>query len=223
MLLQGGTGTVPWIRGSFGQCCPSPDTPFPSANGPVFPKTGPTASSCASAKAENGIWRGCGGAAALQRLNTPYLGKTGWPRTSLPGSQCVGLPLPQGGQRGEALRRGGDAGVLPKDRRKFLGGNGNSPLEHRGGEEERGREGRECSRRWVASALRVGTRNGSWDMLGEGVVAAWGVCARVTEPPVIKSTQMSPSSAETHWLGKGKAGGIQTSVTLPPTYSVCRR
>lgn len=42
------------------------------------------------------------------------------------------------------------------------------------------------------SALRVGTGNVSWDMLGEGVVAAWGVCARVTEPPVTKRTQMSP-------------------------------
>lgn len=50
MLLQDGTGTVPWIRASFGQPCPSPDTPFPSAHGPVLPITGPTASSFASAK-----------------------------------------------------------------------------------------------------------------------------------------------------------------------------
>lgn len=50
------------------------------------------------------------------------------------------------------------------------------------------------------SSLRVGTRNGSWDvMLGERVVTAQGVCARVTEPPVLRSIQISPSSAETHW------------------------
>lgn len=101
MLLQDGMGTVPWIKGSFGQPCPSPGTPFPSAHGPVLPITGPTASSCASARVGNGVWRGCGGPAALQHLNTPYLGKTGWPKTSLPGSQCMGLPLPQDGQRGE--------------------------------------------------------------------------------------------------------------------------
>lgn len=130
MLLQDGMGTVPWIRGSFGQPCLSPSTPFPSA----LPITGPTASSCASAKVGNGVWRGCGGPAALQHLNPPYLGKTSWPRTSLPHHPClapsVGIPLPQGGQRGEAKRGVEETlGFCPR-----RAGNGSQPREHTEGE-----------------------------------------------------------------------------------------
>lgn len=112
--MQDGMGTVPWVRGSFGQRCPSPGTSFPSTHGPALPITGPTHSSSASAKVGNGVWRGCGGPAALQHLITPYLGKTGRPRTSLPGSRPCLAPgawashfrrVGRGARQGEAWRR----------------------------------------------------------------------------------------------------------------------
>lgn len=121
----------PGEGGSLGQPRPSLGTPFPISHGPVLPITGP----CSSAKAGDGIRSGCGGPAASQHPNPPFPGKTGWPKASLPRGQqpaasscppareqhsgsgraglrmspaplCVGIPLLQGGWRGEA-RHGG--------------------------------------------------------------------------------------------------------------------
>lgn len=168
MLLQDGTGTVPWIRGSFGQPCLSPSTPFPSA----LPITGPTASSCASAKVGNGVWRGCGEPAALQHLNPPYLGKTGWPRTSLPHHPCLApsvwashfCRVGRGARQSEAWRR---LWGFAQGEQKMAISLGSTQKVRAGRQGVLEEVGRVC-------VLRVGTWNGSWDiMLGEGVVAAW--------------------------------------------------
>lgn len=110
-----GCALRPGEGGSLGQPRPSPGTPFPSAHGPVLPITGPAASSCASAKAGDGVRSGCRGPAASQHLNPPSLGKTGWPKASLPCRQCLllqpALLLPA--QRSGSGRAGLRVGPAP--------------------------------------------------------------------------------------------------------------
>lgn len=156
----------------------------------------------------------------MQHLNTPYLGKTGWPRTSLPGSRPCLAPgawashfrrVGRGARQGEAWRRRWGFAQGQEEMVISLWSTEEARAGRQGVLQEVGSVCSESGHEEWALGCHAGRAGGS--CLG-------GVCM-VTEPPVIKSTRMGPSSGETHWWVR--AGGIQTPVTLPPTYSVCRR